>query len=113
MTIFIRTSGGGGIALLVVLALLYGHGSGLNGTVAIILVVLVVLVVLAILGVLGMLARRMRRPGGANVPSVPPATVRGEVLPGQPRQMLAGPEVRLPADQLEQLAELIRRQAER
>jgi hypothetical protein len=42
----------------------------------------------------------------------PPATVRGEVLPGQPRQMLAGPEVRLPADQLEQLAELIRRQAE-
>jgi hypothetical protein len=37
MTIFIRTSGGGGIVLLVVLALLYGHGSGLNGTVAIIL----------------------------------------------------------------------------
>ena len=112
MTIFIRTSGGGGIVLLVVLALLYGHDSGLNGTVAIILVVLVVLVVLAILGVLGMLAHRMTRPGGANVPPVPPATVRGEVLPGQPRQMLAGPEVRLPADQLEQLAELIRRQAE-
>ena len=71
MTIFIRTSGGGGIVLLVVLALLYGHGSGLNGTVAIILVVLVVLVVLAILGVLGMLAHRMTQPGGANVPPVP------------------------------------------
>ena len=43
------------------------------------------------------------------MPPVPPATVRGEVLPGQPRQMLAGPEVRLPADQLEQLEQLIRR----
>ena len=37
MTIFIRTSGGGGIVLLVALALIFGHGSGISGVVTAVL----------------------------------------------------------------------------
>jgi uncharacterized membrane protein len=107
VTIFIRTSGGGGIVLLVALALLYGHGSGLSGTATVVLVALVVLVVLAILGVLGCLVYRATRPPQAGI-SMPRATLRAEVLPPD-RQMLAAPVVRLPDDQLEQLAEILRR----
>jgi hypothetical protein len=107
VTIFIRTSGGGGIVLLVALALIFGHGGGLSGTVAVVLVALVVLVVLAVLGVLGALAYRATRPPQAGS-SMPPATLRAEVLPNTPRPAIA-PEVRLSADQLAELAETIRR----
>jgi hypothetical protein len=102
-----QETGGGGIVLLIALALIASHGSGLSGAVTAVLIGLVVLVVLAILGVLGCLVYRATRPPQAGI-SMPRAALRAEVLPPD-RQMLAAPVVRLPADQLEQLAEILRR----
>jgi hypothetical protein len=73
----------------------------------VVLVALVVLVVLAILGVLGYLVYRVTRPPQAGI-----SALRAEVLPPD-RQMLAAPVVRLPADQLAELAEILRQQPER
>ena len=57
----------------------------------------------------GYLLYRARRPGAQNRTSASPATLRAEVLPVEPRPAIA-PVVRLPADQLAELAEILRRQ---
>lgn len=113
MFILIRTGGGGGIVLLIVLALLYDHGGGVSGTVGAVLLGLVVLVVLAIMVTLAVLVRRLLPPRE----SASPRTVV-QVVPEHGQQAAEIPQfsapaigapVRLPEDQLEQLAELIRR----
>ena len=107
MTIFIRTSGGGGIVLIVALALIFGHGSGISGVLDAVLIGLVVLVVLAVAA-----AVIVRRVLPARTPDGPRTVIRavpepGE-LPGQP-PALEPPAVRLHADQLAELAEILRR----
>jgi hypothetical protein len=59
MTIFIRPSGGCGIVLIVALALIFGHGSGIGGVAEAVLAGLLVLVVLA---ELAGIIRRGQRP---------------------------------------------------
>lgn len=108
MTIFIRTSGGGGIVLLVALALIFGHGSGISGVVTAVLLGLVVAVVLAVAVTAAVILRRVLP---ARTPDGPRTVIRVSPEPGElaapPRALDAA--VRLPQDQLEQLAELIRR----
>lgn len=111
MMILIKTSGGGGVVLLVGLALLMSHGGGVDATVTAVLVAVLVAVVATVLAAAGYLLYRARRPGAQNRTSAPPATLRAEVLSVEPRPAIA-PLVRLPADQLAELAELLRRQAE-
>ena len=107
MTIFIRTSGGGGIVLIVALALIFGHGSGISGAAAAVLLGLVALTVLAIVVTLAVVVRRVlpERAGDG-----PRTVIRVTPEPGElaaPPRALDAP-VRLPQDQLEQLAEMIR-----
>ena len=109
MTIFIRTSGGGGIVLLIALALIFGRGgNGLSGAVAIILGILVALTVLAVIVTLAVEVRRLRP---APAPDGPRTLLRAVPEPGElaaPPRAIAAP-VRLADDQLEQLAEMLRR----
>jgi hypothetical protein len=109
VTIFIRTSGGGGIVLLVVLALVFGRGgNGISGALAVVLAVLVALTVLAVIVTLAVIVRRVLP---ARTPDGPRSVIRVSPEPGElaaPPRALSAP-VRLPQDQLEQLAELIRR----
>jgi drug/metabolite transporter (DMT)-like permease len=110
MTIFIGTSGGG-IVLIIVGTLILSRGSGLSGTLAAVLLGPVLAVVLAVIIGVTLIVCRLLSPRE-------PATVRPVVvvspvsstaeIPHHSTPALSAP-VRLPQDQLEQL---IRRQAE-
>jgi hypothetical protein len=101
---------GGGIVLLVALALVFDDGSGISGMVTAVLLGLVVAVVLAVAVTAAIIMRRMLAvpaPGGAR--TVIRAVPERDELPGQP-PALAPPAIRLHPDQLAELAEIIRRQ---
>jgi hypothetical protein len=118
VTIFIKTSGGGGIVLLVACILIFGRGGGISGTLAAVLAGLVALVVLAIIVSLVILVRRLLPGRQPEVSKLETSVVRVVPEPGRPSTGQIGQypapaldaPVRLPQDQLEQLAELIRRQ---
>jgi hypothetical protein len=119
--ILIETSGGGGVVLLVVLALLAaGHGGGIGTAAAVALITAVITVVLAVAAIAVYLVRRgepeshptpIRHVTAERVTEADPAPIgqltastRRALEPGGPR------EVRLPPEQLAELAELLRRQ---
>lgn len=110
MTIFIRTSGGGGILLVAVLLLAFAHGGGgLSGALAAVLIALAAVVVLAAVVLAVVIGRRLL-PGHAAARTVRPVirvSPEPHAMPAPPRAL--GAPVRLPQDQLEQLAEMIRR----
>jgi hypothetical protein len=111
MRILIETSGGGGVVLLIALALLAGHGGGISAAVAAVVIALVVAVVLALAGLGAYLVYRLRRPVVQNVVHLPgPSRPQWGTLdhPDGPRA-LEQPAVRLHADQLAELAEILRR----
>jgi hypothetical protein len=109
MTIFIRTSGGGGIVLLVALALVFGRGgNGISGPLAVALAVLVALTVLAVIVTLAVLVRRLLPERRADTPHTVIRVAPEPVELAAPPRALGAP-VRLADDQLEQLAEIIRR----
>jgi hypothetical protein len=118
VTIFIKTSGGGGIVLLVACILIFGRGGGISGTLAAVLIGLVALVVLAIIVSLVILVRRFLPARTADSQrtiirlSPGPGQQGAAEIPHYSAPPVLGAPVRLPQDQLEQLAELIRRQAE-
>lgn len=111
MTIFIRTSGGGGIVLIVALALVFGRGGGISGVVVAVLLGLVVAVVLAVAVTATVVVRRVMPPRTPDEPltliQVAPEPGNGQI--GHHATPAISAPVRLPQDQLEQLAELIRR----
>lgn len=112
MTIFIRTSGGGGIVLLIALALIAGHGSGIGAALAAALIALVVLVVAALVVLAAVLVHRIRRPVVQDVVQIPgPSRPLWGSLdhPGGPRALAPSLTVHLEPEQLAELAELIRR----
>jgi hypothetical protein len=108
MRILIETSGGGGVVLLIGLALLMSHGGGVDAMVTAVLAAVLVAVVAAVLSVAGYLLYRARRQVGQTAPPASRATLRAEVLQPEPRTALAPPQVRLDPDQLAELAALIR-----
>ena len=110
MRILIETSGGGGVVLLAVVALLASHGGDVSAALAAVVIALVVAVVLAVAGLGAYLVHRVRRE--ARAPEIRQhltdfTAVRQ--LPANAPRILEQPAVRLHPDQL---AELIRRQAE-
>lgn len=109
MTIFIRTSGGGGIVLLAALALIFGHaGNGISGTLAVALAALAALTVLAVIVTLAVLVRRLLPERAAAAPrTVVQVVPEPRELPGQPPALAAA--VRLHPEQLAELAEILRR----
>jgi hypothetical protein len=109
VTIFIRTSGGGGLVLLAVLVLISTHGSGLSGALAVVLIALAAVVVLAAVVLAVVIARRLlpERAAPQGVSPVIRLSPEPESAPVQ-RPALGAP-TRLSQDQLEQLAEMIRR----
>ena len=115
MRILVETSGGGGIVLVVVAALLAGHGGGLDAAAVAVLIALAVVVALAIGGLVAFLVYRARRQDAEGRGYAPYAVrqVRAEPVPPAvqtpERAALEAPAVRLHPEQLEQLAEIIRR----
>ena len=95
--------------LLVALALIVGHGSGISGTVTAVLLGLVVAVVLAVAVTAAVILRRLLP---AQAPPGPRTVIRAVpepgVLTGQ-QAALEQPAVRLHPDQLAELAEILRR----
>jgi hypothetical protein len=107
--ILIETSGGGGVVLLIALALLMGHGGGIGAAVAVVVIALAVIVALAAAVLVTVLVRRaLPERTAAKIPAVVRISAEPGELPSTPRALDA--QVRLPQDQLEQLAEIIRRQ---
>jgi hypothetical protein len=115
MTIFIRTSGGGGVVLLIGLALLASHGGGISAALAAVVIALVVAVVLAVLGLGGYLVYRARREVRPHfrqvVHQAPLVHEQSSALPATSLAALEPPAVRLHPDQLAELAEILRRPA--
>lgn len=109
MRILVETSGGGGVVLLVAVALLASHGGGISVALAAVVIALMVAVVLAVAGLGAYLVYRARRPGAQGYAPAHRATLRAEVVQPEPHAALAPPQVRLDADQLAELAEIIRR----
>jgi uncharacterized SAM-binding protein YcdF (DUF218 family) len=109
MRILIETSGGGGLVLLIVVALAMSHSGGIGAMVAAVLVAILIAIVATVLSVGGYLMYRVRQRAPASL-SAPPVTLHAEVLPAGPRQALAPPQVRLDPDQLAELAEILRRE---
>ena len=114
MRILLETSKGGAAVLGIGLLLLWAHGGGSGASdVVIALVVALIVVVVAALGIGGYFVCRAMRQERAAVSPAPPRVLRAEVLPDAARPVLEAPAVRLHPEQLEQLAELIRRSDER
>jgi hypothetical protein len=108
VTIFIRTSGGGSLVLLAVLVLISTHGSGLSGALAAVLIALAAVAVLAAVVLAVVIARRLLPERAA--PQVSPVMRLSPEPESAPVQRPAlGAPTRLSQDQLEQLAEMIRR----
>jgi hypothetical protein len=120
--ILIETSGGGGIVLVVVAALLAGHSGPVSAALAAVLIALAVVVALAVGGLVALLVYRARqvRPHFTYRAEVAPASklaTRVANLPAQTTRAagdfeppaLEAPAVRLHPEQLEQLAEILRR----
>ena len=117
MRILVETSGGGGIVLVIALALLAGHGSGAGAALLTIVIVLAVIIALAIAGGVTVLILRARResrgasyraevvPGGS---SMQPPGARASLADRSPAALEPPREVCLPADQLAELAEILR-----
>jgi hypothetical protein len=110
MRILIETSGGGGVVLLIALALLAGHGGGISAALAAVVIALVVAVILALAALGWYLVYRARRE--VRPPQI--RTVRADFtpvrqVPANAAPALEQPAVRLHADQLAELAEIIRR----
>ena len=113
MRILIETSGGGGVVLLIALALLAGHGGGISAALAAVVIALVVAVVLAVAGLGGYLVYRARREAVGrqfsntvgSINNVTPVRINNVT----PLHALEQPAVRLHADQLAELAEILRR----
>ena len=113
MRILIETSGGGGGILLIALALIAGHGSGISAALVAVVIALVVAVALVVAGLGGYLvyrARREVRPRFRQVVQAPLVRDQSSVLPAAAAPALEQPAVRLHPDQLAELAEIIRRQ---
>lgn len=107
MTIFIRISPV--VLVVAVVALIAGHMGGISVAFAALGIGVAIAVVLAVGGGLVLLWHRLRAeasPRGGSVPVIRVSPERGE-LPGAPRAI--GAPVRLADDQLEQLAEILRR----
>ena len=111
MTIFIKTSGGGGIVLIVALALIFGHSGGVGGVLAAVLLGLFVAAMLAVAVTAAVVIRRVLPPRTPDEPltviQVAPEAAHTRI--GHHAAPAISAPVRLPQDQLEQLAELIRR----
>jgi hypothetical protein len=110
MRILIETSGGGGVVLLIGLALLASHGGGISAALAAVIIALVVAVALAVAGLGAYLVYRLRNPspeGFVRTPAVRMPVVRD--LPAAAPRILEPPAVRLHPDQLAELAEILRR----
>ena len=110
MRILIETSGGGGVVLLIGLALLASHGGGISAALAVVVIALVVAVGLVLAGLGGYLVYRARRE--ARAPQI--RAVRADFtpvrqVPAAAAPALEQPAVRLHADQLAELAEILRR----
>ena len=112
MRILVETSGGGGVVLLIALALLAAHGGGISAALAAVVIALVVAVVLALAGLGGYLvyrARREVRPHFRQVVQAPLVRDQSSALAAAAPPALEQPAVRLHADQLAELAEILRR----
>ena len=113
MRILVETSGGGGVVLLIALALLASHGGGISAALAAVVIALVVAVVLALAGLGAYLVYRARREVRPHfrqvVHQAPVVHEQSSALPAAAAPALEQPAVRLHADQLAELAEILRR----
>lgn len=107
MTIFVRISPL--VLAVAVVAIVMGHMGGISVAIAAVGIGLAVAVPGAVLGGLGLLWYRLRQENPSQKGLVRSTVVREpRELPGQMR-MLGPPQIRLPDDQIEQIAEIIRR----